>query len=283
MRLLPLFRRKRTSRRNPTHRRSDGISQSPEEWRGRVMGIVEGLPWFGQKIDAPARPRRRPGERLNSDDHRRVLLSWLAGGSAEQKARRAGVGRRTAYKVLEEVIYTSDPVRAMPYWWKLGLITCFITPWCQEVERSGFQQVVCLICHNLVVSYDIANRYLPVGRVFKPTPEAHLVTRKTSITNTWRTTQRSQGHLILHFWVDEDPMYEGAPFQSRVQSGIWRGVGRRALDYVDEFFYLRESSTRPFGKAIDDDAEEWRKWRLGILETGRAGLLPSRPLRPHER
>lgn len=86
-----------------------------EEWYRRVGELVDSLPWFGHEVPPPsARSRRRGrGEPLSPEDHRRVLLSWLAGGSAALVARRVNVSRRIVYNVIRRFVNSSDPVASM--------------------------------------------------------------------------------------------------------------------------------------------------------------------------
>ena len=207
------------------------VCATSDDWHHRVRGLIEALPWFGQDVTAVTRSRRRRSERLNTEDHWRVLLSWLAGGSVTQIARRAAVSRRTVYAVLTGLFYVYDAAKAMPYWHDLGLIECLVTPSCREVDGSVWQEVVCLICHRNVATYDWCPQRLMVSEVFRPDPKRHI----GATSNTRETTQRTQGHLIFHFWLEPDPVRSRGWFYDASNERAWAAVPRRALDYVAEF------------------------------------------------
>ena len=135
---MRLFRHRKKSQEqkySPEHlpyRRE--TSENSLQWWETVRSLIDVLSWFGQEVPPSVGSTRRRGDRLLSDDHQRLLLSFLAGGSTDQTARRVGVGRRTIYSTVERLIYTDDPVTLMAYWRALGLIECLVTPWCREAS-----------------------------------------------------------------------------------------------------------------------------------------------------
>ena len=279
LRLLSFFRRRTTAPSAPSHRRSkqsvallseQEIWEAEIEWYDQFADLIEALPWFGQNVPPIPRSQRGRSGRLTSEDHQRVFLSWLTGGSTSIVASRAGVSRRTIYAVLERLIYVSDPAQAMPYWRDLGLIECLATPWRREVKGSAWQEVICLICHRNVVSYDWINVRLKAGEVFRPDPKRQIL----GYWNLERTPGRTQGHLILHFWLDKDPL-RTSPLYDHFEMGVWSRVPKRAREYLREYRRVRESVTSPVGARDEQDYERWRRWRRGLFEAGKVGPIPS--------
>ncbi len=249
-----------------------------EEWDRHVVELVDSLPWFGQDIPPPAARsrRRRRGEPLPPEDHRRVLLSWLAGDSAALVGRRVNVSRRSVYNVIRRFVYSSDPVASMTDWHNLGLIACLVTPGCVQLNSSIiWQEVICLICHDRVTTYDWEAPRLGVGTVFRPVPRRHM-----AWVNAEKSAGFAQGHLILHYWLDEFPIPFGQSWPTSLGTDAWSSVGRWALQYVEERLGVRETATAPVGSKVMDDPEQWRSWRLRLLESGRQGSIPP-PLRLH--
>ena len=249
-----------------------------EEWDRHVVELVDSLPWFGQDIPPPAARsrRRRRGEPLPPEDHRRVLLSWLAGDSAALVGRRVNVSRRSVYNVIRRFVYSSDPVALMTDWHNLGLIACLVTPGCVQLNSSIiWQEVICLICHDRVTTYDWEAPRLGVGTVFRPVPRRHM-----AWVNAEKSAGFAQGHLILHYWLDEFPIPFGQSWPTSLGTDAWSSVGRWALQYVEERLGVRETATAPVGSKVMDDPEQWRSWRLRLLESGRQGSIPP-PLRLH--
>ena len=245
-------------------------------WWDRVRSLIDALPWFGQNVPPSADSRRHRGDRLLSEDHQRLLLSFLAGGSTDQMARRVGVSRRTIYSTIERLIYAADPGTIMPYWRDLGLIQCLVTPWCDDGEVQGlWPRVICLICHDIATSYDWSQCPPEVGTTFRPDPKRHI----TAWYNRVRTPEHTQGHLILHFWVGDDPIWGGTLFYEPQSEGSWEGLGRFARQYVLEKQWVRESAVRPCGEGVDDDPEVWRRWRRQVLERSRGASSPHIPRR----
>jgi len=258
----------------PSEMYGEKVYLDENEWNERIHGFIDNLPWFGQDIlPLPSgKARRKRGERLSGDDHQRVLLSWLAGGSAEQVARRAVVSRRSAYNVLRNLIYTSDPYDHMKEWNSLGLIACVVTP-SFIGKRASFvwQEVVCLICHARVTTFDHMTDRMKVGQVFTPVPRNGMAWM-----NAERNAQLTQGHLVLHFWLDGDPMENGPLWAN------WKNTATRSLlqslaaEYVDERSHRREWEVMPTIGGERSALEPWRRWRLRILE-GKGKKIPSPP------
>ncbi len=247
-----------------------------EEWDRHVGELVDCLPWFGQGVPPPPARliRRHRGEPLHPEDHRRVLLSWLAGGSAALVGRRVNVSRRSVYNVIRRFVYSSDPVASMAAWHDLGLIACLATPGCAQLNSSTvWQEVICLICHARVTTYDWEAPRLEVGTVFRPAPRRHM-----AWVNANRSAGFAQGHLILHYWLNEFPIPLGRLWPAWVGTDAWSSVGRWASQYVEERLRARESATAAVGSKVIDDHEQWRSWRLQLLESGRQGFIPP-PLR----
>ncbi len=284
MRFRNPFSRRGRSRRSPQINRAkppDQFEGRPvyltlEEWDRHVVELVDSLPWFGQDVvPPPARSRRRRrGEPLPPEDHRRVLLSWLAGGSAALVGRRVNVSRRSVYNVIRRFVYSSDPVASMTEWHDLGLIACLATPGCVQLKSSIiWQEVICLICHDKVTTYDWEAPRLEVGTVFRPIPRRHM-----AWVNADRSAGFAQGHLILHYWLKEFPIPLGQWWPRWWGTDAWSSVGRWASQYVEERLRVRESATAAVGSRVIDDPEQWRSWRIRLLDSGRQGsILP--PLR----
>ena len=150
------------------------VCDTETEWYNLKSKVALGLRWFGLGIETSPRSPRRASEALTIDDHRTVLLSWVAGGSVDQRARRARVSRRTVYSVLERLIYVPDPENLMPYWWDLGLIECFVMPRCRENRGIGFSQVACLICRGGFVDYEWFDPSPEPGQTSRPDPRLHM-------------------------------------------------------------------------------------------------------------
>ena len=176
---MRFFRHRKKSREKtylpevPRHQRE--TTENSLHWWETVRSLIDALPWFGQDVPPSAGSRRRRGDRLLSEDHQRLLLSFLAGGSTGRMARRVGVGRRTIYSTVERLIYTDDPGTLMAYWRALGLIECLVTPLCRDREVHGlWPRVVCLICHDVATTYDWSQCPPEVGTVFRPDPRRHI-------------------------------------------------------------------------------------------------------------
>lgn len=228
-------------------------------WFERLLAVVAKLPWFGQALSSPPRARHAKGERLEQPDVQRVLLSWLAGGSATQIARRAGVSRRSAYKVVRRIIYGENPGHLFATWHDLGLIACLVTPgYAQERSTIIWQQVVCLICHEQVCSYDWKAPGLKVGDVFRPDLKRHVAP-----VNAHNAACAVQAHLILHFWLQKYPIPSDSLFGSRSLEDVWTGLDPRTGERVEQQRYIRESATRPQGAGVSREHEPWRHWRGG--------------------
>lgn len=241
-------------------------------WWETVRSLIDALPWFGQDILPSAGSVRRRGDRLLSEDHQRLLLSFLAGGSTGRMARRVGVGRRTIYSTVERLIYTDDPGTLMEYWRTLGLIECLVTPWCRDRAVHGlWPRVVCLICHDLATTYDWSQCPPEVGTVFRPDPRRHI----SAWYNQLRTPEHTQGHLVLHFWLRDDPIW----FYEPQSEGSWAGLGRFAKQYVLENQWVRERVVRARGEGVDGDPEARHRWRRRVLERPKGASVPAIPHR----
>ena len=242
------------------------------EWAQRREQLIDDLPWFGQSIPPPgSRYPRGPGRHWAPEDEERVLLSWLTGGSARRVATRAGVGRRTAYNVLRRLVYVPDPPRLMVRWFEAGLYTCMFSPRFPTVRQSGFQEMVCLICHTMIGDYErIVDTTEMSGETFAPEPYRHLAGVNRS-----RTACTIQGHLVLHFWLEDDPIEFG--------SRAWDALPQGTYSQVGALGGFRHSLTAPRGGGVAL-AGEWRLWRIAILERRNGSPSPAPPAgRSHTR
>ena len=62
-------------------------------WWETVRSLIDALSWFGQEVPPSAGSRRRRGDRLLSDDHQRLLLSFLVSFGLDRES--AGVNEMT--------------------------------------------------------------------------------------------------------------------------------------------------------------------------------------------
>ena len=263
---------------NPLVLRQGGgvISANEDERYVWVRERIDALPWFGQEVDLPARGRpRHRGERLEIDDEARVLLSWLAGGSVRQVARRADVGHRTVYNVVRRVVYTGRPMSLMGKWHDLGLIACMVTPRCLKVPNSLWQTVVCLICHQEVASYDWDEPRYRAGETFRPDAEAQMAPG-----NARQCASATQGHLVLHFLLEGYPIPFGRAWPSILGTDAWSQIPQRTRDYVEAHRWARSVATRPEGACVVQELEPWRRWRRRLLAGDRHASPPLRERAP---
>lgn len=266
MEILSLFKKKKQPNAPRDHhappRLLDGEKvYSENDWHQRVIEIVDGLPWFGQGV-GPARSgvRRPKGERITTEDQRRVLVSWLGGGSAAQVARRAGVSRRSVYNILKKLIYVQDPMRMMAIWSDLGLIACVITPECiRQDTQYRSPQVVCLICHRRVTPHYGTHPRKEVGEVFRPSVR---VRREVDVV--YKYDSAIGGHLVLHFLLDF--YISNRRFRPYARSESWHRIHKRVRAYAEANWWVRDTETVPIVHGKWDDAEDFKKWRVNILE-----------------
>ncbi len=217
---------------------------------------IDQLPYFGQDVvPVPSRrQKRKRGQVLEFDDHQRVLLSWLAGGSAGQKAQRVGVGRRSVYSCLRKIIYAPDPDRSLGYWFKLGLLAVLAVPVCPQANATRWPQVVCLICHCLLCPYPRQrNSALPL-EVIKADPQYHL-----PYIDLWFAATEVQAHLILHFEVGEEPINK--PFSE----SNWSQVPYDTQKSIDYWAQSGGFPNAPGGAPTPSDFRDWERWRKGVL------------------
>jgi hypothetical protein len=250
------------------------ICDTSLEWGAIVWGLIAGLSWFGEEVSPASTKRRKRNQPLSSNDITRALLSWLAGGSASQVADRAFVSRRTIYNIIWKYVYTRDPIDKTGRWHDIGLIECLVTPWCREIEDPTAQQVVCLICHQEIVSYTWFNPTLRVGEVFRPQIDGHL----PAYINKHKAAEHTQGHLILHFWLEKTPdSTRISPLRRYFGNSVdsaWYHIPRGTGEYIGQNRWVRESMTTPLGPEISDSHERWQQWRRRILENNRVGPVP---------
>ena len=245
--------------------------QEYEEWRSHQESLVLELPWFGERImPIGAAGRRRKGEPLSKDDEARVILSWLAGGSSGRIASRVGVSRRTVYNVIRRWVYHPEPEQLLVPWFEADLFACMFSPRFRTVENSGYQDAICLICHQVVGHY-----YWPmnagdrVGKVFRPEPDRHMPWG-----NRLWTARDIQTHLVLHFWLDEVPE-NNLVFWGQT---AWDCLPETVSERADIGAAGRHLLTSPMGVGVGSE-EEWRRWRLVVL-TRKSGSKPPPPPAP---
>ena len=207
------FLRRRTSSRATEHNRPRPpeqrlIFQSEGDWWDWLVKAIARLPWFGEQVPMSVPRHRRRGHALSHQEQQHVFLSWLAGGSAQDVAERAGVGRRTVYRVLSRVIYTDDPEAMMGWWGVLGLIVGLATPLCLENRDHVFDDVVCLICHEWIGTFKLSSRPLQPGTTFQPDP----MTLTGGVMDRWDEACVAQAHLVEHFRLQEDPLQQPGRF-----------------------------------------------------------------------
>lgn len=110
--------------------------------------------------------------------------------------------------------------------------------------------VICLIRHDRVTTYDWEAPKLGVGTVFRPEPRHHMPR-----INADRSAGFAQGHLILHYWLDEYPIPFGQFWPTELGTDALSSVGQWASQYVEENFRVREAATAAVGSGVIDDPE----------------------------
>lgn len=242
------------------------IYRDMNEWKMRTAQLIDDLPFFGQNVLPVTKTsrRRKRGERLSHEEHKRILLSWLAGGSATQVASRVGVSRRSIYNVIHRYIYSPYPTQMMAHWHDLGLIACIVTPgYPGDTETVISQEVVCLICHERIGRYSWDADGLGEGEVFRPDPE-----RQMPPANASQDAQITQGHLIVHFLLEKYPATLREPFFSFWGTNIWSSLGRWTTEYID--LNAPNQATNIYSpyarRGLLSEQHHWRNWRLLVLE-----------------
>ena len=217
-------------------------------------------------VAIPCRPpKRKRGQALGLEGNQRLLLSLLAGGSARQKGQRIGVSRRSVYTCLRKIIYAPNPDEFLEYWFNLRLLAVLVVPPCPESMDTHCPQVVCLICHHLLCPYPRAGRSTLPLQVVKVDPRRQL--RSADL---WTAATEIQGHLILHFEVGEEPVF------NLFSESIWSQFPHATEKSFDSWAQFGESGSAPGGDPAPSDVLDWGKWRKKVL----AGEKPPPPQAP---
>jgi hypothetical protein len=67
----------------------DGLlCDDASDWASIVRELIARLRWFGEEVSPSVSKRGNRNQPLTTNDIQRILLSWLAGGSASQVAYR---------------------------------------------------------------------------------------------------------------------------------------------------------------------------------------------------
>ena len=236
------------------------------EWQDWMAARIENLPWFGEDVPLTKRRGGRPGRALSEAEQQLVLLSWLVEGSAAQKAERVGVGRRSIYRALHRVIYTDAPDELMGIWADLGLIVGLITPRCLENPEHEYDEIVCLVCHQVGGAYNHRLRELKVGQTFRPDPLRQVV----GSLNAWAVSCAAQAHLVGHFMLAEDPL----------QQPPRRGWFLRGIRVEDAWSRLPDLTVRqaPYAPPLvtggSEQDRKLRQWRARLLAEGKRSPPP---------
>ena len=126
-------------------------------------------------------------------------------------------------------------------------------------------KLVCLICHHLLCPYPRTGRDTVSLQVVKADPQRHL-----NSADLWTAATEIQGHLILHFEVEEEPVF------NLFSESSWSQIPsdtQRSFDYWAEF---GESAIAPGGDPTPSNLLDWergarRRW------PGKKFLLPKLP------
>ena len=249
--------------------RDEQVQQEQREyqnWRKLQRNLIRELPWFGQNFSPAGFQSRRCGRQaLTESEEDRLLLSWLAGGTSRVVGSRLGVNRRTVYNVLHRLVYTSDPGKLLLRWHRAGLYTCMYAPRYKTIKETGWQDLICNICHDVFGEYgwlirDIGDK---AGQTFTPKLIGQLAPFP------WILAARAiQAHLIRHFWLDEDP--SGCVSNDTAWSQLPDRVVEEALVLGS---YARVYAAIGTAGVAE---ERWREWRAAVLQA-RKGPLPPPP------
>jgi len=270
-RLLHALERKKQPDRSPE---VGGPDPALDQWWQQVAPLIDQLPYFGQDIvPVPRRlPKRKRGQALGFEGHQQLLLSWLAGGSAREKAERIGVSHRSIYTWLSKIIYTPNPDKLLEYWFSLGLVAVLAVPVCPKAGDTRWPQVVCLICHHLLCPYPRQpHNTLPL-QVVKADPQRHLPSAEL-----WEVATEVQGHLILHYEVGEEPIHKP------LSESIWSQVHFPTQKSIDYWAELGGCPNAPGGAPTPPDLMDWEKWRKGVLAGGKIPPPQATVLNSHHR
>ena len=256
----------RERRIQPHEQREQEEQRQYEEWLHQQRDLIDDLPWFGERVlPQSCTGKRGKGESLTRDDAERVMLSWLTGGSSRRIASRIGVGKRTVYNVLRRLVYRPDPDTLLSRWFEAGLYACMFSPRFPTIQDSGYQDVICLICHrNVGHYYWLMNPRGRVGETFRPEPSRHLRGLDKPL-----TARSIQCHLLLHFWLGDDPIPWGSFWRTRAWDSLPAKVAKEAeyLGPVRRYEALGCRCGIRRGMASLEDSRAWPHERSGSTAT----------------